>query len=501
MYPFKDIFVFDLANNHQGDLVHAKNIVNEIGKICKSRKISGVLKLQFRDLDTFIHKNALEDTNNQNIKRFLSTKLSWNDYKLIKNLIFENGMKSMCTPFDENSVDKIVDMGFDILKIASCSANDWPLLEKAVSSGLPLIISTGGLKIEEIDQVVSFFEHKGSDFALMHCISIYPTPYDQSQLGFLTKLKKRYPRIVIGWSTHEDPNNYDISKIAYALGARIFERHVGIQTTKYKLNKYSSNPTQIAKWIDSVEITKKIINTEEKNIQQAEYEALNKLKRGIYLKSNLKKGHVLSKKDICYAIPLNENQIESSMWNDNLILKVDVSKNNPLLKSDVVSYKKDVNILKSSVHFIKGILNEAKVYLSPDFEVEYSHHYGVNEFHKTGATIINCINREYCKKILVLTPGQKHPSHFHKRKEETFNLLYGDLEILIDGVKKNLLPGENCLVLPGVWHSFKTREGCILEEISTTHYKNDSVYKDPHINSLKLEERKTIVPNWGRYFT
>ena len=60
---------------------------------------------------------------------------------------------------------------------------------------------------------------------------------------------------------------------------------------------------------------------------------------------------------------------------------------------------------------------------------------------------------ENIAKILVLTPGQEHPSHFIEEKEETFNLLYGDLEIWLDGAKK-LLPGENCLVLPG-WHSFK----------------------------------------------
>ena len=279
-------------------------------------------------------------------------------------------------------------MGFDLLKIASCSSNDWPLLEKAANSGLPIIISTGGLNIDEIDQAVSFFEHKGTDFALMHCVSIYPTPSHQSQLGFLTKLKNRYPRITIGWSTHEDPNNYDISKIAYALGARIFERHVGCETKDFKLNDYSSNPNQVLKWIESVEITKKIINSEDNKITKTEKSALNNLNRGIYFKKNLKKGYKLTEKDIYFAIPFNENQIESGMWNSNLILKNNVLKDNPLLKSDVASYKKEANILKSSVHFIKGMLNEAKVYLSPDFEVEYSHHYGVNKFQKVGAQLL-----------------------------------------------------------------------------------------------------------------
>ena len=168
-----------------------------------------------------------------------------------------------------------------------------------------------------------------------------------------------------------------------------------------------------------------------------------------------------------------------------------------------ISYDDKFNknqILKKSIHIAKGILNEAKVFLNSDFEAEFSHHYGVEEFEKTGAIIINCINREYCKKLVIVLPGQSHPDHYHKRKEETFNLLYGDFELTVDGAQRSLYPGDISLVMPGVWHSFKSKKGCIVEEVSTTHFKNDSVYKDPFINKLSLEQRKTKVPNWGRYF-
>ena len=170
-------------------------------------------------------------------------------------------------------------MKFDIIKVASCSANDWPLLEKVSQTGrFPIIISTGGLLIEDIDKLVSFFEHKGSDFAIMHCISIYPTPRESSQLNMITSLKEdEYPNLTIGWSTHEDPNDIEIAKIAYSLGAS-FERHVGIENEEYKLNKYSSTPDQVLKWIDSVFDAKKIIGDSIKFIDFKEKEALNKLK-------------------------------------------------------------------------------------------------------------------------------------------------------------------------------------------------------------------------------
>ena len=501
MYDFKNLFVFDMANNHQGDLNHAINIVKKLGEICTNKGIKGALKLQFRDLNTFIHKNEKKNQNNPNIERFLSTELNWDEFENIKKSITNNNMLSMCTPFDEYSVEKIIELKFDIIKVASCSADDWPLLEKIALSGLPVVASTGGLNIDQIDDLVSFFNHKGVDFSIMHCISIYPTPTDETQIGFIQTLKNRYPKIEIGWSTHEDPEQMDIIKIAYALGSRMFERHVGISNDKYKLNAYSSTPEQVSKWVDSLSKAKEIIGGSKKVILEKEKNALIKLKRGVYAKNKIIKNAYLKKENVYFAIPFSEGQLDSGSWNENIKTTVDIDKDNPITADYILQQPIPKNThIKKTVHKVKAILNEAKIHLNPEFTVEFSHHYGIEEFINTGATIINCINREYCKKILVQTPGQNHPSHYHKLKEETFHLLSGDLEIWLDGMKRLLSPGDTCLVMPGIWHSFKTLNGCVIEEISTTHYKNDSVYKDPSINKLELKSRKTIVPNWGRFF-
>ena len=89
--------------------------------------------------------------------------------------------------------------------------------------------------------------------------------------------------------------------------------------------------------------------------------------------------------------------------------------------------------------------------------------------------------------------------HYHEVKEETFQVLDGVLDVLIDGKQLQLHPGQTALVQPGVWHGFSTKTGCIFEEVSTTHIKNDSYYKEKIINNKKLEERKTIVDHWGRF--
>ena len=62
-----------------------------------------------------------------------------------------------------------------------------------------------------------------------------------------------------------------------------------------------------------------------------------------------------------------------------------------------------------------------------------------------------------------------------------------------------LQPGDTLTVLPGVWHRFWTETGCVFEEISTTAHPNDCVYRDPAINRLTSQQRKTMVDHWGRF--
>lgn len=501
MYDFKNLFVLDLANNHQGDEEHAKNIINKLRQAIGKVDIKCGIKFQFRDLDSFIHPEKRFKQSNKNIERFLSTELSWSKFASLKAIVEKNNFKTICTPFDEPSVDKIIEMKFDIIKVASCSADDWPLLEKITSSGLPIIASTGGLDLDQIDNLVSFFKHKGCDFALMHCVSIYPMESEKANISFITKLKLRYPDVTIGWSTHEKPENLDIIKVACASGAEMYERHIGISSSEYQLNEYSSEPNEISNWLKSWLDTKKILGTTEKKLEKIEINSLNKLKRGIYLAVDKAKGEKINRKDVYFAIPLENSQLHAGLWNSGMVAKVDIKTNKPLKINDIEPYNfQKGSEIKKIIHKVKGMLNESKIVLNPEFEVEFSHHKGVENFSKTGAVIINCINREYCKKIVVQLPGQHHPAHYHKKKEETFHLLSGDLTIFLEGVERKLSPGETCLVSPGMWHSFSSQYGCIIEEISSTHFKNDSVYKDPKINQMKLDERKTIVKNWGRFF-
>ena len=108
--------------------------------------------------------------------------------------------------------------------------------------------------------------------------------------------------------------------------------------------------------------------------------------------------------------------------------------------------------------------------------------------------MLTVVNRDYCKKILILLPGQTHPEQYHKNKEETFHVLWGEGLLIIDDEKHSLNAGAVHTILPKQRHYFESKTGIIIEEISSTHFVNDSFYTDENI--MKNKDRKTLLTHW-----
>jgi len=494
----KTLFICDLANNHQGDVDHALNIIRGVGNVIRETGVRGALKFQFRQIETFIHPDFKDRQDVKHIPRFVSTALSIDQYRQLTQAVQEAGMITMCTPFDEESVDVILELGIEVIKIASCSATDRPLLERVAEVNRPVVVSTAGLSMPKIDQVVSFFEARSVHFALMHCVAIYPTLMDKLQLNQIAILKDRFPHIPIGFSTHEDPDSDVPVRIAYAKGAELFERHVGLASEKYPLNAYSSTPDQIKKWIAAYQETVTACGGEHRAPASVEERAsLRSLMRGVYAKKALKKGEFLARESVFFAMPLQDGQLVSGDWSADQPADRDYEPNAPVSEDVAASEPSAEETIYRIMLVVRGMLNQARIHVGDDSSIELSHHYGLERFREFGAVIINCINREYCKKLIIQLPRQKHPYHFHKKKEETFQLLYGDLEVEKEGRQITMRPGDTVLMEPGAWHKFHTLHGAIFEEISTTHYNNDSYYEDERIARLPRDARKTYLDNWN----
>lgn len=494
---FEDLFIFEMANSHQGSVEHGIDIIKAMGKIARKYNIKAAVKLQYRELDSFIHPDFKERKDVNHIPRFMSTRLNYDEFSQLVNAIRREGMLAMSTPFDETAVEWCMDQGLDIIKIASCSALDWPLLTKAAGSKQPLIISTGGRTLSDIDKIYNFFTHKGCNFAFLHCVAEYPAALEGLQLDFIDRMNRRYRDVTIGYSGHENPDDNIAPMLAIAKGAKILERHVGLPTETIQLNAYSMNPEQADKWVESALQAKKICRMKkgsDKYVAQEEIDSLRSLMRGVYAKRDIKEGETLMSQDVFFAMPCQEKQLASGEFKEGITASRDYKHNAIITEQPKIT---GIGVVRNAVHDAKGMLYEAGIALGEDFEVELSHHYGMKHFRQNGAIIINIINREYCKKYIIVLPGQKHPEHAHKIKEETFQVLYGDLDIQMDGGKeKHLHPGDIQTVLRGENHSFSSVNGAIFEEVSTQHIKSDSFYKDAEINKLDPIERKTFLKKW-----
>tara|TARA_R110001592_G_scaffold329986_1_gene612000 strand:- start:14077 stop:15537 length:1461 start_codon:yes stop_codon:yes gene_type:complete len=482
-------YIFEMANNHMGSVDHAKKIIDDFADLAKHKKIKAGIKLQFRNLDTFIHPDYKDRNDLKYIKRFNETRLSKEQFGEIINYIQSKDLLSVSTPFDNESLPLFDELGVEVLKIASCSVDDWPLLKEVSKINRKIIISTGGATIKHLKKVYSLFKEEGRDFAFLHCIAEYPTPIKNAFLDRIKKLKEEFPDIEIGYSTHESPDQKSVSPYAAAMGATIVEKHIGKKTDEYDLNAYSCTAQQMEVVIDEIQLLE---NASRGKFEESE--ALKQLKRGVYARVELNSGYTIREEDLYYAMPLQKECLDVSNIDDIIgqTLLIDIDRNDPLKLNYFKNIDKEENINRLRVTFNK-ILSEAGVTVTDKDDIELSCHYGLKNFHETGALILSKINRTYCKKIIAMIPNQSHPTHRHLQKEECFELLKGDCILRLNGRDIQLKKGYPILINRKVNHSFRTKNGCVIEEISTTHIKGDSIYEDLAISKLTVDERKIQI--------
>ena len=494
----KILIILEMANNHMGDVEHGKLMIDEFAKTVSSFKneFDFAWKFQFRDLDTFIHRDYKDRDDLKYVKRFKETNLSLEQFLELKDYAKQNGFFTMCTAFDEPSVDRILEMEFDIAKVASCSFTDWPLLNKVKDLDIPIIISTAGASLKDIDNVVSFMQHREKDFSLMHCVGKYPTPFEELELNQISLLKERYPGVKVGYSTHEEPNETRAINLAIAKGVFSSEKHVAVETEKYPRNAYSSTPDEIRHWLKNAADSLKACGSRERLAASSkELSDLAQFKRGVFAKDSISKGDTVSRDSFYCAWPSIEGQyLADSMSKYNCFTaEEDINAHSPVLKNNV-STDNQRGKAWDIVQDVKAFLDESKITYPSSADLEISHHYGIDRFYETGISMITVINREYCKKLIIVLPGQRHPEQYHKQKEETFMILHGKVNLFIDGIKSVLSEGDTFTIFPSYKHSFSSEDGCVIEEVSSTHFPDDSFYTDETIN--KNTNRKTIISYW-----
>jgi N-acetylneuraminate synthase/sialic acid synthase len=218
--------------NHNGDINIALKLAAEAKRIgadaikFQKRTISKILTREAFD-KPYINENSFGATYGKHREKL---ELSKDDWARLFEYCRSINLLCFASPWDQESVDFLMDFNMPLLKVASADLTNLPLLGYIASKRRPVILSTGMSTMEEVDVAVNTVGKISPDLGIMHCVSTYPFEAEIANLRVIQTLAARYPNVVVGYSGHEK-SGLVVSLAAVALGAKIIERHFTLDRT------------------------------------------------------------------------------------------------------------------------------------------------------------------------------------------------------------------------------------------------------------------------------
>ncbi len=300
-----DVYVIaEVGHNHQGDLEQCKRMFRR-AKDCGADAV----KLQKRDNKALFSTekyNSIYDNPNSfgatygEHREFLE--FGRKEYLELKEYAVSLEITFFSTPFDTNSADFLEEIGLPFYKIASGDLKNIPLLKYIASFGKPIIVSTGGGTIEDVERVYNEIMPINKQLAVMQCTSAYPARPEQLNLYVIEEYRKNFPEIVIGYSGHD--NGIAMPLVSYMLGARIIEKHFTLdRTLKGTDHAFSLSPTGLEHMVRDLRRARVALGKHHKEIDEGEREPLVKMGKKLVAAKSLPEGHELTEEDIAIKSP------------------------------------------------------------------------------------------------------------------------------------------------------------------------------------------------------
>jgi len=300
-----DCFVIaEIGHNHQGSVERAQ----ELFVLAKQCGVDAV-KLQKRD-NRSLFTRKLYDTPYDNENSFGATygahrealELDAASYAELQACARELGLVFFATAFDEASADLLEELDLPAYKIASGDLRNTPLLRHVASFGKPLIVSTGGATLEDVDRAVETVTAINPQLCLLQCTAAYPAAVEELELGVITTYRERYPELVVGLSDHQD--GIAMAPVAYMLGARVIEKHfTSSHTAKGTDHAFSLMPEGMRKLVRDLRRVPLAVGDGVKRPLASEAKPLQKMGKQLVASRDLPLGHVLDTGDLVAKSP------------------------------------------------------------------------------------------------------------------------------------------------------------------------------------------------------
>lgn len=283
--------IAEIGLNHNGSYSTAEKLVHAAAK-------AGVAAVKFQ----FIIPDDLllrEDPANAFFSRF---ELSEKKFKKLRDLAQKCRLDFGITPFSLKALECCLRLEPDFIKIASGDLTFGPLLKAVADSGNRVIVSTGGARYSEIDRVVDYLSGSGRQFAILHCVSLYPCPLEKANLNRISRLRRRYKGVEIGFSDHTV--GVEGALLGILAGAEIIEKHFTLQKNDYGPDhKLSLTPMMMKRLCSLAPLVRRLRQTPAGKVDPEENLVANSARRSPVAVKTIRKGEVFNEDNVKYLRP------------------------------------------------------------------------------------------------------------------------------------------------------------------------------------------------------
>jgi len=295
--------IAEIGVNHDGSLSRAVDLVH-LARDCGADAI----KLQIFQAGTLLHaasgfadyqKSRVDDADPRAMLR--RYELSPDDVRHVVDEATTCGLVSIATPFSPADVDVIEHLNLPAVKIASPDLVNRPLLSRVLRGGRPALLSTGAATMQEVRDAASWMMAQSASFALLHCVSAYPTPTEHANLGWISELVREFD-VPVGYSDHT--TEVSAGAVAVGFGACVVEKHLTYdRAARGPDHSASADPKQFAEYVRLIRTAYTMRGTTPKHVLDIEVDVRTVSRQSLVLLRDVRVGAVLTHRDLTVQRP------------------------------------------------------------------------------------------------------------------------------------------------------------------------------------------------------
>jgi sialic acid synthase len=296
--------IAEVGHNHQGDVEQAKRLI-DAAKECGVNAV----KLQKRSNRTLYTREFYEQPYDNELsfgktygEHREALELGADDYRVLLRHAREVGVTLFATAFDVESADLLAELDVPAFKFASGDLRNTPLQRHVAAFGKPMLLSTGGGTMEDIERAVDTILPLNRQLCVLQCTAAYPADVEDLNLNVITTLRERFPELVIGLSDHQ--NGIAMAIVAYMLGARVIEKHFTLDhALKGRDHAFSLMPEGMRRLVRDLHRVPDALGDATKRPLPIEADPLEKMGKKLVAARELELGHVLTADDLAIKSP------------------------------------------------------------------------------------------------------------------------------------------------------------------------------------------------------